>query len=100
MEEVKDVATGLVHSGNDSHPFPGSDPGDVAHDVVGGGAIQPAGGLVEEKQPRPCQHLNADAHPLPLPAADALGDTAADARVHGVAKPHLPDYTLRVGALL
>jgi hypothetical protein len=87
VEELEDVAAGLVHGGDDRHPLPGGDPGDVAHDVVGGGAVEPAGWLVEEQQPRPGEHLDADAHALPLPAADALGDPPADARVHGIAEP-------------
>ena len=100
MEELEDVAAGLVHGGDDRHVVAGGDAGDVAHDVVGGGAVEAAGGLVEEEQARPREHLDADAEPLPLPAADALGDPAADARVHGVAETQLPDHPLRVRPLL
>ena len=100
VEELEDVAAGLVHGGDDRHAVAGGDARDVAHDVVGGGAVEAAGGLVKEEQARPREHLDADAEPVPLPAADALGDPAADARVHGVGEPHLPDHPLCVRPLL
>lgn len=48
VEELEDFA-GLMHSGDDGHALPSSNAGDVAHNVVGGGAVKPAGGFVKEE---------------------------------------------------
>ncbi|CAL9753156.1 unnamed protein product, partial [Musa acuminata subsp. burmannicoides] len=90
VEELEHLAAGLVNGRHDGHPFPSSQPGDAVHHVVGRGAVETAGGLVEEQQLRPRQQLDADAHPPLLPATDALGSPPSDSGVHGSFQPHLP----------
>jgi len=46
VEELEDVAAGLVHGGDDRHAVAGGYTSDMAHDVVGSGAVEAAGGLV------------------------------------------------------
>ena len=100
MEELEHLAARLVHHGDDGHPLPGGEAGDAAHHVVRDGAVEPAGGLVQEEQPRAREDLEADAEALPLPAADALGLAPADARVQCAGEPHLLDRVAGAGELL
>lgn len=97
MEELEHLAAGLVHGGHHRDPLVPREPGDAAHDVERRRAVQPAGGLVEERQRRRRQQLDADAHAPALPAADPLAHAAADAVPGNRGEPHLPDGT--VGAL-
>jgi len=60
-----------VHGGDDGHALAAREARDAADDVVGGGAVEAAGGLVQEEQRGAGEDLHADAHPPPLPAADA-----------------------------
>jgi hypothetical protein len=97
MEELEHLAAGLVHGGDDRDPLGPREPGDAAHDVERGGAVEPAGGLVQEHQRRRRQQLDADAHAPALPAADPLAHAAADPVPGHRGEPHLLDGA--VGAL-
>ena len=99
-EEAVDLGAGLVHGGDDGHALAAREAGDAGDDVVGGGAVEAAGGLVQEEQPRAREDLEADAEALPLPAADALGLAPADARVQCAGEPHLLDRVAGAGELL
>jgi hypothetical protein len=94
-EEPVDLGAGLVHGGDDGHALAPRQARDAADHVVGGGAVEPAGGLVQEQQRGAGEDLHADAHPPPLPAADALVHPPADARVRRALQPHLPQRLLR-----
>ncbi len=72
MEELEHLAAWLVHDSDDCHALPGSEAYDATHDMEGGGAVEAAGGFVEEQQPGTCKDVKADAQPLLLPTADAL----------------------------
>jgi hypothetical protein len=94
-EEPEHLGAGLVHGGDDGHALPARHPSDASDDVVRGGAVEAAGGLVEEQQGRAGEDLHAHADPAPLPAADALVHPPADARVRRARQPHLPQRLLR-----
>lgn len=100
MEQLEHLAAGLVHDGHDAHSLFGSETGDAAHHVKGGSAVEAAGRLVQEEQPRPREDLQADAQPLPLSAADAFGRAPTDERVQRASESHLLDRVLRAGELL
>lgn len=100
MEELEHLRAGLVHCGDDRHPVPPGEAGDAAHDVVRRRAVEPARRLVEEQQRGRRQQLDADAHPLPLPAADALAHPAADPDAGDRAEPHLADGAVGAGPLV
>ena len=68
-EEPVDLGAGLVHGGDDGHALAAREARDAADDVVGGGAVEAAGGLVQEEQRGAGEDLHADAHPPPAAAA-------------------------------
>lgn len=100
MEELEHLTTRLVHGGHDGHPLGLGEPDDAADDVERRRAVEPAGRLVEERERRRRQQLDADAHPPPLPAADALAHPAADPAARHAGEPHLPDRAVGARTLL
>lgn len=100
MEQLEHLAAGLVHDGHDGHALLGSEASDAAHHVKRGGAVEATGRLVQEEQPWPGENLQADAQPLPLPAADAFGCATANACVQRAREAHLLDRVVGAGKLL
>ncbi|KAG6523718.1 hypothetical protein ZIOFF_013595 [Zingiber officinale] len=66
IEEVEHLAAGLVDGGDDRHPLTAGEARDPVDDVIGGGAVEAAGGLVEEEERWPSEELDADSDVLPL----------------------------------
>ncbi|KAG6528192.1 hypothetical protein ZIOFF_010342 [Zingiber officinale] len=66
IEEVEHLAVGLVDGDNDRHPLAAGETRDPVDDVIGGGAVKAASGLVEEEERRPGEELDADADAPPL----------------------------------
>ena len=100
MEELEDLATGLVNRRDDSPFVTLRELDNAAHDMVRCCAVQPAGGLVEEEKFRPCQDLNANAHSPLLATAEAFHTPTANSRVHRALQAHLPYRRFRSLSLL
>ncbi|KAG6531973.1 hypothetical protein ZIOFF_005810 [Zingiber officinale] len=66
IEEVEHLAVELVDGDDNRHPLAAGEARGPVDDMIGGDAVEAAGGLVEEEERRPGEKLDADADESPL----------------------------------